>query len=71
MLMFFCHQRPILGTAYSGAGLKSWAYRYNQPNPTSSDTTTVAHAAENWMMFLGTNTGYVRRSHDHDIQTLP
>ncbi|PBL04287.1 alpha/beta-hydrolase [Armillaria gallica] len=50
--------RPILGTAYSGAGLKSWAYRYNQPNPTSSDPTTVAHAAENWMMFLGTNTGF-------------
>ncbi|KAK0494032.1 alpha/beta-hydrolase [Armillaria luteobubalina] len=55
--VFIC-ARPILGTAYSSAGLKSWAYRYNQPNPTSSDTTTVAHAAENWMMFLGTNTGF-------------
>ncbi|KAK0204425.1 alpha/beta-hydrolase [Desarmillaria ectypa] len=50
--------RPILGTAYSSAGVKVWAYRYNQPNPTSSDTITVAHAAENWMMFLGTNTGF-------------
>ncbi|EGO01057.1 hypothetical protein SERLA73DRAFT_179100 [Serpula lacrymans var. lacrymans S7.3] len=35
----------------------TWTYRYNQPNPTSGSD-VVAHAAENWMMFQGTNTGY-------------
>ncbi|KAK7461830.1 hypothetical protein VKT23_008260 [Stygiomarasmius scandens] len=35
---------------------KAWTYRYNQPNPTQSGT-AVQHAAENWMMFLGINTG--------------
>ncbi|KAG7444765.1 alpha/beta-hydrolase [Guyanagaster necrorhizus] len=55
--VFIC-ARPILATASSIAGLTAWAYRYNQPNPTSSDPTIVAHAAENWMMFLGTNTGF-------------
>ncbi|KAG6894638.1 hypothetical protein C0992_005283 [Termitomyces sp. T32_za158] len=34
----------------------AWTYRYNQRNPTSPGL-GVAHAAENWMMFLGTNTG--------------
>jgi len=34
----------------------TWTYRYNTPNPTSG-TDTVSHAAENWMMFNGTNTG--------------
>ncbi|ESK95943.1 hypothetical protein Moror_972 [Moniliophthora roreri MCA 2997] len=47
--------RNIVGGVYSQA-IKAWTYRYNQPNPTSGST-TVAHAAENWMMFLGTNTG--------------
>ena len=37
---------------------KAFTYRYNQPNPTSGSP-AVGHAAENWMMFLGTNTGYV------------
>ena len=37
---------------------KAFAYRYNQANPTSGST-IVNHAAENWMMFQGTNTGYV------------
>ncbi|KAG0698322.1 Alpha/Beta hydrolase protein [Suillus ampliporus] len=35
----------------------TWTYRYNTPNPTSG-TDVVAHAAENWMMFDGTNTGF-------------
>ncbi|CCM02303.1 uncharacterized protein FIBRA_04393 [Fibroporia radiculosa] len=35
----------------------TWTYRYNTPNPTSGSD-VVAHAAENWMMFDGTNTGY-------------
>ncbi|EIW81365.1 alpha beta-hydrolase [Coniophora puteana RWD-64-598 SS2] len=35
----------------------AWTYRYNQPNPTSGSNAT-AHAAENWMMFQGINTGY-------------
>ncbi|KAK7461848.1 hypothetical protein VKT23_008278 [Stygiomarasmius scandens] len=35
---------------------KAWTYRYNQPNPTQAGT-AVQHAAENWMMFSGINTG--------------
>ncbi|KAG6915820.1 hypothetical protein DXG01_009694 [Tephrocybe rancida] len=38
------------------ARVPAWTYRYNQRNPTSSGL-GVGHAAENWMMFLGTNTG--------------
>ncbi|KZV98696.1 alpha/beta-hydrolase [Exidia glandulosa HHB12029] len=34
-----------------------YVYRYNQPNPTLQQPTNIAHAAENWMMFEGTNTG--------------
>ncbi|KAK0444039.1 alpha/beta-hydrolase [Armillaria borealis] len=45
----------ILAGAYSS---NTWTYRYNQPNPTSGSPTIVAHGAENWMMFLGSNTGY-------------
>lgn len=41
----------------------AWTYRYNQPNPTTTDFIFgTGHAAENWMMFLGTNTGYVSRN---------
>ncbi|KAL0578082.1 hypothetical protein V5O48_003900 [Marasmius crinis-equi] len=47
--------REILGGAYANAP-KSWTYRYNQPNPTLG-IPAVTHAAENYMMFLGTNTG--------------
>ncbi|KAK0493415.1 alpha/beta-hydrolase [Armillaria luteobubalina] len=50
--------RPILAGAYSSKGINTWAYRYNQPNPTSNNPTIVGHGAENWMMFLGSNTGY-------------
>ena len=42
-----------------GKAATSFAYRYNQRNPTSNASFGVAHAAENWMMFKGTNTGYV------------
>lgn len=35
----------------------TWTYRYNTPNPTSGSD-VVSHAAENWMMFDGTNTGF-------------
>ncbi|KAF5341391.1 hypothetical protein D9758_012291 [Tetrapyrgos nigripes] len=35
---------------------KAFTYRYNQPNPTQAGT-AVQHAAENWMMFKGINTG--------------
>ena len=41
-----------------GKFTRSWAYRYNQRNPTFNASFGVAHAAENWMMFKGTNTGY-------------
>ncbi|OCB90395.1 alpha/beta-hydrolase [Sanghuangporus baumii] len=37
---------------------KAWTYRYNQPNPTQNEPGITEHAAENWMMFLGTNTGF-------------
>ncbi|KAK0222838.1 alpha/beta-hydrolase [Armillaria nabsnona] len=50
--------RQILASAYSSKGINTWTYRYNQPNPTSGSPNIVAHAAENWMMFLGSNTGY-------------
>ncbi|RDB26221.1 Acylcarnitine hydrolase [Hypsizygus marmoreus] len=48
--------RTILASAYSSGHVTAWTYRYNQRNPTSSGT-GVGHAAENWMMFRGTNTG--------------
>ncbi|KAI8990740.1 alpha/beta-hydrolase [Trametes punicea] len=35
----------------------AYTYRYNQPVPTAN-TTLVEHAAENWMMFRGTSTGF-------------
>ncbi|KAI0088264.1 Alpha/Beta hydrolase protein [Irpex rosettiformis] len=47
----------ILGGAFSKQA-KSYVYRYNTANPTSGNTAVVGHAAENWMMFLGTNTGF-------------
>ncbi|KAF9522500.1 alpha/beta-hydrolase [Crepidotus variabilis] len=46
--------RTIMATAFS-AYHNSWAYRYNQPTPGAPK---VYHAAENWMMFKGTSTGY-------------
>ncbi|KAL0578987.1 hypothetical protein V5O48_003027 [Marasmius crinis-equi] len=49
--------REIFGAAFANAPA-AWTYRYNQPNPTTADVVQgTAHAAENWMMFLGTNTG--------------
>lgn len=44
-----------MGSAFSER-VNAWTYRYNQRNPTSGGV-GVGHAAENWMMFLGTNTG--------------
>ncbi|KIM39330.1 hypothetical protein M413DRAFT_447269 [Hebeloma cylindrosporum] len=46
--------RSILGTAFASTS-KAWTYRYNQRTPGASG---VDHAAENWMMFKGTTTGF-------------
>lgn len=54
-------QGTIMADAYSST-TKAWLYRYNQPNPTWGSP-LVAHAAENWMMFLGANSGYASYSH--------
>ncbi|KAL1723549.1 Alpha/Beta hydrolase protein [Schizophyllum commune] len=48
--------RTIMGEAFSRS-VPAWTYRYNQRNPTEENSTLVNHAAENWMMFQGTNTG--------------
>jgi len=48
--------REIIGDA----GVKfsnAWTYRFNQPNPTRGSPDITEHSAENWMMFLGSNTG--------------
>ncbi|KAG6850107.1 hypothetical protein H0H93_001028 [Arthromyces matolae] len=50
--------RTIMATSVSEKGVPAWTYRYNQRNPTQAGA-GVGHAAENWMMFLGTNTGHV------------
>ncbi|TFY65960.1 hypothetical protein EVG20_g5126 [Dentipellis fragilis] len=49
--------RALMGAA-AAQHSQTFTYRYNQPNPTTSNPTVVSHAAENWMMFLGTNTGF-------------
>ncbi|KAI0342405.1 alpha/beta-hydrolase [Trametopsis cervina] len=46
----------ILGDTFSKRA-KTFVYRYNTPNPTLGSP-IVEHAAENWMMFQGTNTGF-------------
>jgi len=46
--------RSIMGTKF-GEATKSWTYRYNQATPGAPE---VFHAAENWMMFRGTSTGF-------------
>ncbi|KAJ7646026.1 Carboxylesterase [Mycena polygramma] len=48
--------RHIIGTAVAKRN-RAWTYRYNQPNPTAGGTAT-GHAAENFMMFQGSNTGF-------------
>ena len=53
----FALQREIIGSAAVEAGTNVWTYRYNQPNPTQNEPGITEHAAENWMMFRGTNTG--------------
>ncbi|PSS34240.1 hypothetical protein PHLCEN_2v1750, partial [Hermanssonia centrifuga] len=47
----------IIGGAVAGQGTGAWVYRYNTANPTSGSP-IVEHAAENWMLFEGTNTGF-------------
>ncbi|KAK7461805.1 hypothetical protein VKT23_008236 [Stygiomarasmius scandens] len=49
---------PIIANATSKTH-KAWIYRFDQPNPTLnvSFDIGVAHAAENWFEFRGTNTG--------------
>ncbi|KAF8128703.1 Alpha/Beta hydrolase protein [Boletus edulis] len=50
-----CGREAMGGPASLFSG--TWTYRYNTPNPTSGSN-VVAHAAENWMMFDGINTGF-------------
>ncbi|KAJ6593096.1 Alpha/Beta hydrolase protein [Mycena capillaripes] len=47
--------RHIIASAVAKRN-RAWTYRYNQPNPTQAGSGTP-HAAENWMMFQGINTG--------------
>ena len=61
-------QREIIGNAtrrYS----RTWTYRFNQPNPTTVQVFgegVVAHTADNYFLFEGTNSGYVLdTSHDY------
>jgi hypothetical protein len=46
-----------MGDAASSTN-RVFTYRYNTPNPTGGSP-FVEHAAENWMMFRGTDTGCV------------
>ncbi|KAK7057830.1 aldolase-II domain-containing protein [Favolaschia claudopus] len=48
--------RHIIASAVAKRN-RAWTYRYNQPNPTQGGSGT-SHAAENWMMFRGINTGF-------------
>ncbi|KAF7350824.1 Aldolase-II domain-containing protein [Mycena sanguinolenta] len=49
--------RDIIAAAVTTRN-QAWTYRYNQPNPTQGGFGGTAHAAENWMMFQGINTGF-------------
>jgi len=51
-----CARNIIAGAVAKRKPGTAWTYRYNQPNPTQGGT-AVGHAAENWMMFRGINTG--------------
>ncbi|KAJ7072952.1 Alpha/Beta hydrolase protein [Mycena amicta] len=51
-----CARHIIASAVSKRAPGTAWTYRYNQPNPTSGGS-GVGHAAENWMMFRGINTG--------------
>ncbi|KAF5373821.1 hypothetical protein D9758_000817 [Tetrapyrgos nigripes] len=53
--VFICSV-PLIASAFSRRQNNVWTYRYNQPNPTKGSS-AVAHSAESWMMFGGTNTG--------------
>lgn len=52
-----CAVEIMAGAYASREPANTFTYRYNTPNPTSGDP-LVEHASENWMMFLGTNTGF-------------
>ncbi|KAL0946016.1 hypothetical protein HGRIS_012293 [Hohenbuehelia grisea] len=57
--MFFCG-RSWMAEAWAKTKARVWTYRYNTPNPTSpyyEIPGDVQHAAENWVMFKGVNTG--------------
>lgn len=47
-----------MGSAWDTAGVKVYAYRYNQPDPATGSSATE-HGAENYIVFRGTHTGYV------------
>ncbi|KAF9550176.1 alpha/beta-hydrolase [Agrocybe pediades] len=55
--------RSLMGTAF-GKKQKSWTYRYNQRTPGAS---AVFHAAENYVMFRGTSTGFNGSTTFHDL----
>ncbi|PPR05171.1 hypothetical protein CVT26_012257 [Gymnopilus dilepis] len=47
--------RSLMANAFGKAVGNSWTYRYNQARPGDA---AVNHAAENWMMFKGSTTGF-------------
>ncbi|THU80126.1 alpha/beta-hydrolase [Dendrothele bispora CBS 962.96] len=53
--VFICSV-PLIADAFARRRNDVWTYRYNEPNPTKRSP-VVAHSAESWMMFNGTNTG--------------
>ncbi|KAJ2918495.1 hypothetical protein MD484_g1931, partial [Candolleomyces efflorescens] len=55
----------ILGTAFSKS-VNTWVYRYNQRNPLDPRP-GVTHAAENWIMFLGSTIGFNGTTTFHDL----
>jgi len=54
-------KRTIMASSWNRINVQTWTYRYNQPDPIGGSTAT-AHAAENYMMFRGTHTGYSKVS---------
>ncbi|KAJ3568347.1 hypothetical protein NP233_g5780 [Leucocoprinus birnbaumii] len=50
----FSATRAFMASEWNKAGIPSWTYRYNQPDP--ADGGGAAHGAENYMMFRGVHT---------------
>ncbi|EIW79897.1 alpha beta-hydrolase, partial [Coniophora puteana RWD-64-598 SS2] len=48
--------REVMSGAAAKSEVKTWTYTYNQANPTGGSD-AAGHAAENWMVFRGSNTG--------------